>query len=42
MHRMEAISGRLSGSRKIWMGTNRVAPDPEGTGLTAQEARGFG
>jgi uncharacterized RmlC-like cupin family protein len=26
MHRMEAISGRLSGSRKIWMGTNRVAP----------------
>ena len=26
MHRLEAISGRLTGSRKIWMGTNRVAP----------------
>ena len=26
MRRMEAISGRLTGSRKIWMGKNRVAP----------------
>jgi uncharacterized RmlC-like cupin family protein len=27
MRRYEAISGRRNGSRKIWMGKNRVAPD---------------
>jgi uncharacterized RmlC-like cupin family protein len=26
MRRLEAISGRLSGSRRIWMGKNHVAP----------------
>ena len=26
MRRFEAISGTLSGSRKIWMGKNHVAP----------------